>query len=49
VAWLDGRRITGRQPRDDLPGYHQPVQLVLGIGELIAQQPGLAGQLGRAR
>jgi hypothetical protein len=40
-------RAIGRQLRDDLPGYHQPFQLVLGVGELLAQQLDLAGQLGR--
>jgi len=40
-------RAIGRQLRDDLPGYHQPFQPVLGVGELLAQQLDLAGQLGR--
>jgi hypothetical protein len=38
--------VRGRQLGDDLPGYHQPFQLALGIAELLAQQFGLAGQLG---
>ena len=39
-------RVAGRQLGDDLPGYHQPLQLVLSFGELLAQQFDLAGQLG---
>jgi hypothetical protein len=38
----------GYQLGDDLAGYHQPVQLVLGIGELLAQHLDLTGQLGHA-
>jgi hypothetical protein len=42
----DGGCIIGHQLGDDLPGCHQPAELVLGVGELLAQQPGLTGQLG---
>jgi len=40
--------ISGRshQLRDDLPGYHQPFRFAFGIGELLAQQLDLTGQLG---
>ena len=41
-----GVRVIGCQLGDDLPGYHQPFQFVLGIGELLAQHLDLAGQLG---
>jgi hypothetical protein len=49
VARLGGRRIVGREPRDDLFSCRQPFQLVPGIGGLLAQQLGLTGQPGRAR
>jgi hypothetical protein len=39
-------RAIGCQLGDDLPGYHQPFQLVLGVSELLAQPLDLAGQLG---
>jgi hypothetical protein len=41
-----GECVTGHQLGDDLPCYHQPFQLVLGVGELLAQQLDLTGQLG---
>lgn len=44
-----GGLVTGRQLGDHLPGYHQPVQLMLSIGELLAQYLDLAGQLSRPR
>jgi len=31
-----GGRAIGHELGDDLPGYHQPVQFVLGVGELLA-------------
>ena len=43
---VGGYVIGGHQLGDDLPGYHQPFQLVLGVGELLAQQLDLTGQLG---
>jgi hypothetical protein len=39
------RRVFGRQLGDDLPGYLQPFQFVLGVGELLVQELDLAGQL----
>jgi hypothetical protein len=39
-------RAIGHQLRNDLPGSYQPVQLLVGLGELLAQQLDLAGQLG---
>jgi hypothetical protein len=38
--------VVGRELGDDLPGYHQPFQLALGVGELLTRQLRLAGQLG---
>jgi hypothetical protein len=38
-GWLvSGSRVIGRQLRDDLFSYDQPLQLALGIVELLAQQ-----------
>jgi hypothetical protein len=41
-----GGRVIGCQLGDDLPGYTQALQLVLGAGQLLAQLLHLAGQLG---
>jgi hypothetical protein len=40
-----GRHVIGRQLADDLTGDLQPFQFVPGVGELLAQQLYLAGQL----